>query len=75
MHRLDITHLSVFAALKKIHTDDCLNQTEQDLCLSKRGAALEEFPATVHACGSNKVTYVTKQDLLCAAKTKPGTCI
>jgi hypothetical protein len=58
-----------------IHTDDCLNnQADKDFCLSKRGNALEEFPATVHACGSNKVTYVTKKDLLCAAKTKPGAC-
>jgi hypothetical protein len=55
---------------------DCFDNVTKDLCISKRADALDdEFPRIVHACGSNNVTYVSKDDLLCAAKTMPGACI
>jgi hypothetical protein len=64
---------SLLTALKKI---DCFDSAAKDECMEKRADALDqEFPYIVHACGSNNVTYVSKDDLLCAAKTIPGACI
>jgi hypothetical protein len=73
MQRRKLTYPSLIAALEKnLSHDSCVDQTEKDFCLTKRSGALETFFPEEHACGTDKVSYVTKQDLLCAAKTKPG---
>lgn len=74
MHRHKITFPPLFAALKNVDTDICFDRTEKDFCFSRRGNALDSYYQTEQACGTDRVTYVTKQDLLCAAKTKPGMC-
>jgi hypothetical protein len=62
-----------FAALKKSDQVFCHNynpEQPEDHCVYTGPSYILQDLRPV--CGSNKVTYNSKNDLLCAAKAKPG---